>query len=161
MRTVHWLFLVSVALFVSGIGFIIASARTAPGTAAPEAPATTPVASLAQIMNGIVQPNVDVVYGAVGTKISAAGVEEWAPRNDEEWARVGNSAAALVESGNLLLIGDRAIDRGDWVTMTRAYMEAAQKAIAAVDARDTDAILDAGSFINDTCDMCHERYWRQ
>ena len=161
MRTVHWLFLVSVALFVSGIGFIIASARSGPGAAAPEAPATTPVASLAQIMSGIVQPNANVVYGAVGTKVSAAGVEEWAPETDEEWATVGSSAAALVEAGNLMLLGTRAVDRGDWVTMTREYMEEAQKAMAAVDAKSTEGILDAGAYINDTCDKCHERYWRQ
>ena len=38
MRTVHWLFIVSVALFISGIGFIIASARTR--TPQPEASAS-------------------------------------------------------------------------------------------------------------------------
>lgn len=161
MRTVHWLFLVSVALFVSGIGFIIASARNGPETPPAEAPATTPVASLGQIMAGIVEPNVNVVYGAVGMKSSAAGLEQWAPDTDEEWATVGNAAAALVEAGNLMLLGDRAIDRGDWVTMTREYMKASQQALAAVDARSTDGILDAGAAIYETCEACHERYWRQ
>ena len=33
------------------------------------------------------------------------GVEEIAPQNDEEWAKVGSAAAAVVESGNLMLIG--------------------------------------------------------
>lgn len=162
MRTLHWLFVVSVALFISGIGFVIAGARTA-RQAAPvdEAPVTTPVATVAQIMNGIVSPNANVVYNAVGTFISTEGVKEVAPQNDEEWAAVGNSAAALVESGNLLLLGARVIDTEDWITMTRAFMDASQMALKAAEAKDKDAILTAGSELNETCDTCHAKYQRQ
>src|SRR5205823_7830243 len=48
MRIVHWLFVVSVALFVSGIGFVIAGARAARQAPAVEAAAVTltPVASV-------------------------------------------------------------------------------------------------------------------
>ena len=53
MRTVHWMLAVSVALFVSGIGFVIAGARTAQMATPVEVPVTTPVASVMQIMNGI------------------------------------------------------------------------------------------------------------
>src|SRR5258706_10697940 len=128
MRTVYWLFVVSVALFISGIGFVIAGARTAQAaTPVAEALVTTPVASIKQIMNGIVMPDAYVIYNAVGTKSTAKGVEEIAPQNDEEWAAVGNGAAAVVEAGNLLLMGDRAIDKGGWGKMTRAYMEAGGK----------------------------------
>lgn len=162
MRTLHWLFLVSVALFISGIGFVIAGARAARGsTPVEEAPVTTPVATVAQIMNGIVQPNAMAVYNAVGTFVSTAGVKEVAPQNDEEWAALGASAAALIESGNLLLLGNRLVDNGDWVTMTRAFMDASQLALTAADAKDTNAILDAGSTLNDTCDTCHAKYQRQ
>ena len=162
MRTVQWLFVVSVALFISGIGFVIASARTA-RAAAPvaEAPATTPVASIKQIMNGIVNPNAYVIYNAVGTKSSAKGVEEIAPQNDEEWAAVGNGAAAVVEAGNLLLMGDRAVDKGDWVKMTGEYMDAGKAALKAAEAKDKDGIVSAGGDLNTTCDNCHARYQRQ
>ena len=86
MRTVYWLFVVSVALFISGIGFVIAGARTAQAaTPLAEAPVTTPVASIKQIMNGIVMPDAYVIYNAVGTKSTAKGVEEIAPQNDGEW----------------------------------------------------------------------------
>ena len=56
MRIVHWLFVVGVALFVSGVGFIIAGARTprrAP-TAETFALEVRPVASVKQLMKGIV-----------------------------------------------------------------------------------------------------------
>ena len=112
MRIIHWLFVVSVALFVSGIGFVIAGARAARAAPAVEAPITTPVASVKQIMKAIVGPAATTVFGAVGTTVSFAGTEEKAPHNDQEWEEVGNSAAALIESGNLLLMGSRVGGQG-------------------------------------------------
>ena len=162
MRTVHWLFVVSVALFVSGIGFVIAGGRTVQVTApVEEALVMTPVASVRQICAGIVGPAATVVYNAVGTIISVDGITEIAPQNDEEWAVVANSAAALIESGNLFLLGDRVVDNGDWVTMTRALIESATVALTAAEAQDTEGILGAGEGINASCDNCHERYQRQ
>jgi hypothetical protein len=161
MRTAQWLFVVSVALFISGIGFVIAGARSArAATPVAEAPVTTPVATIKQIMNGIVMPDAYVIYNAVGTKSSAAGIEEIAPKNDEEWAAVGNAAAAIVESGNLLLMGDRALDKGDWVKMTREFMEQGKLALKAAEAKDTDGIVSAGGDLNTTCDNCHAKYQR-
>jgi len=166
MRTVHWLFLVSVALFISGVGFIIAAARTttraAARTTAPvDAPATTPVASIRQIMNGIVMPGADVIYKAVGTTSTATGVEETAPRNDKEWAAVSDSAAALVESGNLLLVRGRALDNGDWVKMTREFIDASRAALTAAEAKSADGVFSSGGDLNATCDRCHAKYQRQ
>jgi hypothetical protein len=153
---------ISAARFISGIAFVIAGART--GRAAPPPTAvveTTPVASIAQIMNAITAPAATAVYAAVGTVVSARGIEETAPRNDEEWALLASRAAALAESGNLLLLDGRAIDRGDWVTMTRAMIEWADKAVTAAEAKSASGILEAGSEINTTCDNCHAKYQRQ
>ncbi|HEY5619840.1 MAG TPA: hypothetical protein VIK60_18000 [Vicinamibacterales bacterium] len=162
MRTVQWLFLVSVALFISGIGFVIAAARTTrEAPAAVEAPQPEAVASIKQVMDGITMPAATAVYSAVGTIVNAEGVKETAPQNDEEWAALASQAAALVESGNLLLMGNRLVDNSDWVTMTRAMIEKGQSAIKAAEAQDKEGILDAGSAINDTCDTCHAKYQRQ
>ena len=56
MRLIHWLYVVSAALFIGGIAFIIAGARTAQLAAPVEAraPEITPVASVKQLMDGIV-----------------------------------------------------------------------------------------------------------
>jgi hypothetical protein len=162
MRTVQWLYLVSVLLFISGIGFVIAGARSArAATPAPEAPATTPIASIKQIMNGIVLPDATIIYNAVGTVSTVKGVEETAPETDEDWAKVANSAAAVIESGNLMLMGERAIDKGDWVKMTRDFMEQGKLALKAAEAKDKDGIVSAGGDLNTTCDNCHARYQRQ
>ena len=165
MRTVYWLFGVSAALFISGIGFIIAGERTAraapPATAAAAAPETQPVATVKQIMIGITNPAAFVVYEAVGTKSTAKGIEEIAPQTDEDWQKVASAGAAVVESGNLMLTGSRAIDRGDWVKMTRDMMTQGQKAMAAATAKNKDGIVEAGGNLNTTCDNCHARYSRQ
>jgi hypothetical protein len=161
MRIVNWLFVVSVALFISGISFVVAGARTARAAPHVEVAALTPVASIKQIMNSIVGPAASVVYKAVGTTASAKGVEEIAPRNDAEWAVVGNSAAALAESGNLMLMGGRVVDNGDWIKIARELVDASKAALKAAEDKSTDGILSAGGAINDTCDNCHEKYQRR
>jgi hypothetical protein len=163
MRTVHWLFLVSVALFISGIGFIIASARTPQGETAAAAPAVQalpPVASVKQIMAGIVMPAAYVVFDSVSTIVDAKGTQENQPRTDEEWARVGANAAVLIESANMLLIGNRAVDQGDWVKMSKAMADAGQIALKAATDKKPEGILEAGEAINQSCDSCHEKYQR-
>ena len=165
MKTVNWLFGISLLLFISGIGFIIAGERTAraatPTTAAAAAPEVTPVATVKQIMIGITNPSAYVVYEAVGTKNTEKGIEEIAPQTDEDWAKVESAAAAVVESGNLLLSGNRAIDKGDWVKMTHDMMDKAKLAMAAAKAKDKDKIIDSGGELNTTCDNCHARYSRE
>jgi hypothetical protein len=154
--------LVSAALFISGIAFILAGARTArPANTAEVAVATTPVASIRQIMNGIVGPASTVIYDSVATTVSAAGVEEKLPRTAEEWAHVANNAAVLAEAGNLLVMDERAVDDGDWVKISRELTAAASRALKAAEERSPDGIIDAGGAINETCDTCHAKYQRQ
>ncbi len=164
MRPVHWLFIVSLLLFVSGIGFVIAAERTARSTrapaAAPVARPAEPVATVKQIMNGVVMPSAGFIWDSVSTIVSKDGVEEKQPRTAEEWAEVATSAAMLVEAANLLVEGNRAVDQGDWVKTARAMAESGSKALAAAEARSVDGILAVGEEINKTCDACHERYSR-
>jgi hypothetical protein len=161
---VYWLFVVSVALFIGGIAFIIAGERTARAAtpaAAAAAVETAPVGSVKQIMIGITNPAAYVIYEAVGTKTTSKGIEEIAPQTDEDWARVESAGAAVAESGNLMLTGNRAIDKGDWVKMTNDMIEQGKKAMAAAAAKDKDKIVEAGGEMNTTCDNCHAKYSRQ
>jgi hypothetical protein len=162
MKIVHWLFVVSVALFVSGIGFVIAAERTArqAAPAADTAAGVTPVASVKQIMKAITGPAADVIYNAVGTTMTSKGTEEKAPRTDAEWEEVGNAAAALIESGNLLLMGSRAVDRGDWLTQSRALIEAGKEALKAAQTKNVEGVFAAGEPVNVSCDNCHLKYKR-
>lgn len=161
MRTVHWLFVVSAALFVSGVGFVIAGAKAMQATPVQAAaPTVVPVATVKQIMDGIVMPGANAIWESVSTIVDAKGIQEHRPETDAEWQAVGDSAAALIESANLLMLGSRVVDHGDWVKMATAMADAAKRALAAAEAKDTDGILAAGEVINETCDACHARYLR-
>jgi hypothetical protein len=163
MRLRHWLFMVSVLLFVSGIAFIIAAERTrrnAPAASAAPAAAAAPTATVKQIMKGMTGPAANVIFNAVSVEVSAAGTIERAPKNDEEWAEVASSAALLVESANLLLQGSRAVDTGDWPKMAKDMAKAGQQALKHAEAHDKDGILQVGEAVNTSCDSCHARYLR-
>jgi len=165
MRVQHWMFVVSVCLFVSGIGFVIAAERSSrtvaaagPAEAAPVVPA---VATVKQVMNGMIQPSASAVWDSVATIVSDAGVEERRPQTDEEWAQVAASAAMVIESANLLTDRSRAIDTVEWPAMAAAMAASGRKALDAANAKDPNGILAMGDELNQTCDACHEKYSRE
>ena len=104
---------------------MIAGARAArAGAGAPTRPRSSrpPVATVKQIMNGIVGPAATAVFDSVEHhRVDRRASRRRRRSTDEEWEAVGNSAAALIESGNLLLMGNRAVDKGDWVKMSQAH----------------------------------------
>lgn len=162
MKPVHWLFVVSVGLFVSGLAFVIAGAglRRQSVPAQPAAAELTAVASVKQIMTAIVDPAANVVFDSVSTTIEGGRTEEKMPRTDAEWEAVAASAAALVESGNLLLLGDRRIDREEWTVQSQKLMAAGNDAIKATAARNAAQLFEAGGTLYESCDGCHRRYKR-
>ena len=147
MRTIFFVFCAAAVL-------ILASACSRPQ------PTFKPVANVKQLMEGTVQPAAEVLVDAVGTVVSASGVEEIAPKDDEEWANVRNSALTLAESGNLLMIGDRARDKGEWIRMSRALVDAGVAALKAVEAKNPEALFEAGGQIYTVCQQCHNQYWK-
>jgi len=163
MRALHWFFVIAVALFLGGIGFIIAGARMArraPAAAAPAAAATAPIASVKQIMIGIVDPASKAVFSSVNTIETKEGTQEIAPHTEAEWQVVGSSAAALVESGNLILANGRAVDQGDWVTFAKAMIDSSKSALQATQAKKPKDLFDASGDIYDACTKCHTKYQR-
>lgn len=150
------------ALFVSGIGFVIAAAQAARRAPAPETAAVTvtPVATVRQIMKGIVGPAATTVFGSVGTTITAKGTEEKVPHTDAEWDEVATAAAALIESGNLMLIGNRVVDKRDWVKMSRSLIDSSTIALRAAQSKRADQLFGSGEAIYESCNNCHQRYQR-
>lgn len=162
MRSAEWLFGVSAVLFVFGIGFVVVGARSArhPTTAMrPSAPDLVPVASIRQIMQGIVTPGATAIFESVSTTITLEGTTEKAPRTNEEWVAVANGAAALAEAGNLMLMEGRALD-GDWIKMSQAMIDAAKLTLTAVQARNPQQVFDAGGEVYTSCNGCHAQYMR-
>ena len=129
-------------------------------TACTKPPTFKPVANVQQLMQATIDPAADVLFEAVGTIISTSGVQEIAPKNEEEWTTVRNNALTLAESGNLLMIGDRARDQGEWIKMSQALVDVAVVALRAAEAKNPEALFEAAGEVYGVCQQCHSRYWK-
>ena len=129
-----------------------------------ETPSTTPspfvpVGDVQQLMEMVIDPAADIVWESVVTIVTLDGTEEVFPRSDEEWSTVRNSAMVLAESGNLLMVGDRAKGEGPWMIMSQALVEAGMVALEAAEAKDPEAVFAVGEQIYNACETCHVLYW--
>ncbi|HEX7079506.1 MAG TPA: hypothetical protein VF329_00635 [Gammaproteobacteria bacterium] len=155
------------------------------GDVAQKAPAGfAPDATLAEIMEYIVMPNADKLWGAVSVTVGEEGVVEEAPETDAEWFELRTAALTLAEASNLLVVPGRRVDApgavaeypeeelspseihelqeeawGAWVGHAQVLHEVAKQMIAAVDARDTQAVTDVGGTLDSACEGCHLQFW--
>ena len=153
MRSTYGLLIVSLLLFVFGIWFVLAGIRAA------NAPlAAPPVATVLELMDGIVAPASGVVYDSVSTIVDREGVKETRPQNDREWANVAGNAAALIEASELLKMEGRAREGEDWAAISKAMGDAAAQVRAAAQKKDAEGILAGGELLNNSCDNCHRKF---
>jgi hypothetical protein len=153
LRTIYGLLLVSALMFVGGVSFIVLAARDVG-----KAPSATPVASVKQLMQGMITPASAAVYNSVSTTVTEKGTEEVFPRNDREWEIVGSHALVLIEAANLLKVDGRAKDSDTWMRMSDAMATAARQSYQAIEKKDAEALLASGEMLNNSCDACHRRY---
>jgi mono/diheme cytochrome c family protein len=131
------------------------------GAKAPLPPPATPFQvdiQVKDLMNWILDPNAAVVWGAVGTVTTSEGEQRIAPTTDEQWTSVRNSAATVVESGNLLMMNGRARNQEDWMKKVQEMMRTANEALQAIEAKDAEALFTAGSDLYLACSACHAQY---
>ena len=121
------------------------------------APAYRPVADVRQTMEWILDPAADVIWDSAGFVITAEGETDLSPTTTEGWEHVRNSAAVVSETGNLLMMPGRAAGP-EWVAYAQLLVGAGEVAMAAAEARDADALFDAGGQVYQACRACHERY---
>ncbi len=118
------------------------------GAAEPE---LEPVASLTELMQAMIIPASNALFDVARNP----------PADDGDWKHVRNQAIILAESGNLLMIGERAKNDEVWISTSRALIEAGLAAKRAADAKDVDGINDAGNQIIEACEVCHETHWQR
>ena len=111
-----------------------------------------------QLMTFIIDPNATAIWGSVGSVSTDTGTEEKHPKTDEEWATFRNAAAMLVESGNLLMLDGRAVDKDQWMKTARGMADAAAQVLEAAEAKDVEAYFDAGGALYEACTACHSKY---
>jgi len=153
-------------------------------TQPPAAPVFTPVLSVKELMENIVDPQADYVFDAVGSDISHNAVVDIKPTTDEDWIKIQRGAYVLAESSNLLKMTRKMAPDGvgnvapGGPELTPSQIEAkvkenpalwnshadtlraeALKVIDIVRARDADKLLAAGSAIDQACEACHLDFW--
>lgn len=147
----------------------------------PEAPAETPAAftsqphaNLAQVMRGIPFTFSNIVFDAQaedpGAPRAAAEVTSGATETFKNvyggWQEVENSALALAETANLIMIPGRVCENGKRVPVEEeTYRKAAeglvaagQAAFKAAQSKSLDAMIDVSETVSIACSNCHEPY---
>ena len=143
-----------------------------------------PTATVEELMRAMIDPAADAVWDAVVIEATADGIVETRPETEGDWLRLRRHAVTLAEASNLLLIEGRRVaapesrselpgvdlhpdaiqelvseDWDGWVEVTQGLRATGVVVLDAVEARDTDALLAAGTELDLACENCHARYW--
>jgi hypothetical protein len=183
MRTFHWIFLITLSIFMGGIVIAQEAAQPTPPPAPcpdvlpaaikaapegkPQLSGMAPKAKVKDIMNAIVVPSSTVIFGAVATVTDTTGVHDSKPETDDQWNVVFANAVMLTEAANLLMMPGRtrclggaipAQYRADYIQKARELVEAGDEALVAAQKHDVEGISGAGERLDVACDKCHEKY---
>jgi hypothetical protein len=146
-------------------------AAPAPEPAPPAAPPFRPVASIREVMNSVIDPSVDEVWNSVGSVVDDRGLTDRAPNKNEDWTAVRRHALIVSEAANLLLMHNRVeltpeeiralIDKNPegWNFYVQQFQDSLKPALAAIDAKNSEALFEAGEKIDETCENCHQTFW--
>jgi hypothetical protein len=132
-------------------------------------------ANLAQLMRGILFPNSNVIFFAQEddpAKVPPAKDPSLSPNPLAStyggWAAVENSAKALSEAANLLILPGRKCANGlpvpinnpDWPKFVQGLRAASLEAYKAAQSKNMDNILTAAGDMSTACSNCHDK-WRE
>ena len=181
MQRFPWLLFPGVSLVCASLFF---SSACRGGRDESQQPPYTPTATVKDIMDSMVDPSADVVWNSVATLVSAAGIEDKSPKTDAEWIDVRRGAIRVVEGANLLMMPGRHVarpgeksetpgvelepevievninkDRETWNKLAKGLHDASLGALQAIDAKNPQAVIDAGEKMDTACENCHSTYW--
>lgn len=177
----------------TGVGAIAVALAMTTGAACNAKPAATgtpvqsglsPVLSVKELMEHIVDPQADYAFDAVGDEVGPKGIVEIRPTTDEDWTRIERGMWVLAEASNLLKMPRRMAPEGEankepggpeltpaqieakvkdnpalWNSHADTLRDEALKIVAIVKARDTQKLFDAGSALDRACEACHLDFW--
>jgi hypothetical protein len=145
-----------------------------------------PNAGIQDLMVAMIDPAADFLWDSVSTISNENGVEEKQPRTDEEWHEVRRQAIIVAEASNLLMMEGRrvakegklledhgtpgnlsaeeaekaiATDRASFVSFAQAMHAVGETMVAAADAKNVQALFDAGDKLDQVCEGCHLKFW--
>ena len=130
------------------IALIVTAAMLATAAAVARQDAEKAPATVKQVMQTMTEPSSEVIFTAASEP----------PKDQQQWEAVRKSAVVLAESGRLLMTGGRARDNTTWMEMARALVDQAEATLKAAEAKNSDALSQAGDDAYLTCETCHGRY---
>jgi len=113
-----------------------------------QTPPFLPVATISEIMDAITLPYSDALLY----------IQRNPPQSDRDWEMLQMQALMLAESGNLLMMKDRAKNQGPWMKDARLLVDAGMAAVKATRARDIQAVLALNDQIVSSCITCHTKF---
>jgi hypothetical protein len=116
--------------------------------AAAQSPPFMPVATINEIMDAITLPYSDALLY----------IQRNPPQNDRDWETLQMQALMLAESGNLLMMKNRAKNQGEWMIDARKLVDAGMAAVKATRAKDINAVLALNEQIVSSCVTCHRKF---
>jgi len=117
------------------------------GPAAGETPAQT--LTIREIMESVITPASDTLWAAEN------------PQSDEEWRALEHAAIATIAAATLVAQGgagpedDAWASKAEWRAFNDVMLLAARDALAAIRARDLDALFAANDALYPPCEGCH------
>jgi hypothetical protein len=142
-----------------------------------------PNATIHEIMSMQAEPAADAIWESVKTISDSTGVHDYRPRTDAEWAAIEQAANTLIgvaamipqegrqlirpgmtmeEGGTLDAAGIQAkiaSNRALFAEKAKGLDAAARVTLAAIRARDVEALLDAGGPLDEACEACHLEFY--
>lgn len=133
------------ALAITALVTLVVGGATAQQNTPPDA------GTVKQVMLTMTIPASDAIFSAASEP----------PKDPQAWLELRKNVLTLAESGDLLMTGGRAKDTTAWMEMARALVTQARATLKAVDARNADALAQAGDDVYTTCETCHAKYMEQ
>lgn len=172
-------------LLVLVVAIVFAAACRATPAPPPPPPAEDwPTATIKDLMLEIVDPSSEALWESVAEIVTLSGTERHEPVFDEEWALLRGHAIRLLEVPNLLTMRGRLVappnhvpenpgielkpeeiavliekDRAKWAQLAKELHDSVVPMLAAIDAKSSQGLMDAGERVYHACETCHQQYW--
>lgn len=112
-----------------------------------------PELSVKEVMNSIVTPATNTIWGAYQLE------------TESQWQEVGHAATAVIGAANLLMLGGTGegeaeiVGEAEWQRYNQQLLAAARQVLLAVDKRDENALSQVGNdALYPPCESCHQAY---
>jgi hypothetical protein len=140
--------------------------------------------SIKDVMESMIDPSADTLWGAAGTVVDKQGTQDLSPKTQEGWVDVRRAAVRIIEGANLLMMPGREAapagtkseapgvelepaeitvlikkKRKSFDAFAKALQALGLEALQATEAKNVPLLEDIGGRMEDVCESCHQTFW--